>query len=207
LTKRADLIGYRIGRLEVIAPAPTRNGRSYWKARCSCEAGTVVEVSAGNLIPRIGREATRSCGCLKRETHCAGKDWNESARRRLLSLYRGHAIGRGYVWELHDDDFFALTAACCVYCGAMPGRAAHEERKRGKHLFNGVDRKDNTQGYVVGNVVACCTKCNMAKRKQSHAQFIALIVILAFWFGPPTAVKFGPPGRHWLGFMDGAREA
>ena len=32
-------------------------------------------------------------------------------------------------------------------------------------------------------------------------------VILAFWFGPPTAVKFGPPGRHWLGFMDGAREA
>ena len=24
-------------------------------------------------------------------------------------------------------------------------------------------------------------------------------VILAFWFGPP--------GRHWLGFMDGAREA
>jgi hypothetical protein len=32
-------------------------------------------------------------------------------------------------------------------------------------------------------------------------------LILAFWFGPPTAVKFGPPGRHWLGFMDGAREA
>ena len=32
-------------------------------------------------------------------------------------------------------------------------------------------------------------------------------VILAFWFGPATAVKFGPLGRHWLGFMDGATEA
>ena len=32
-------------------------------------------------------------------------------------------------------------------------------------------------------------------------------VILAFWFGPPTAVKFGPLGRHWLGFKDGATEA
>jgi hypothetical protein len=32
-------------------------------------------------------------------------------------------------------------------------------------------------------------------------------LILAFWFGPPTAVKFGPLGRHWLGFMDGATEA
>jgi hypothetical protein len=32
-------------------------------------------------------------------------------------------------------------------------------------------------------------------------------VILAFWFGPATAVKFGPLGQHWLGFMDGATEA
>ena len=31
-------------------------------------------------------------------------------------------------------------------------------------------------------------------------------LILAFWFGPATAVKFGPLGRHWLGFMDGATE-
>jgi hypothetical protein len=32
-------------------------------------------------------------------------------------------------------------------------------------------------------------------------------VILAFWFRPATAVKFGPLGQHWLGFMDGAIEA
>jgi hypothetical protein len=32
-------------------------------------------------------------------------------------------------------------------------------------------------------------------------------LILAFWFGPATAVKFGPLGQHWLGFMDGATEA
>jgi hypothetical protein len=34
-----------------------------------------------------------------------------------------------------------------------------------------------------------------------------MVVILAFWFGPPTAVKFGPLGQHWLGFVDGATEA
>jgi hypothetical protein len=33
------------------------------------------------------------------------------------------------------------------------------------------------------------------------------LLILAFWFGPATAVKFGPLGQHWLGFMDGATEA
>lgn len=36
---------------------------------------------------------------------------------------------------------------------------------------------------------------------------LLLRLILAFWFGPATAVKFGPLGRHWLGFMDGATEA
>jgi hypothetical protein len=36
---------------------------------------------------------------------------------------------------------------------------------------------------------------------------VAVQLILAFWFGPPTAVKFGPLGQHWLGFVDGATEA
>ncbi len=36
---------------------------------------------------------------------------------------------------------------------------------------------------------------------------VVLAVILAFWFGPSTAVKYGPLGQHWLGFMDGATEA
>jgi hypothetical protein len=36
---------------------------------------------------------------------------------------------------------------------------------------------------------------------------LPIALILAFWFGPATAVKFGPLGRHWLGFMDGATEA
>jgi hypothetical protein len=42
---------------------------------------------------------------------------------------------------------------------------------------------------------------------MSNQNYSASIMILAFWFGPPTAVKFGPLGRHWLGFMDGATEA
>jgi hypothetical protein len=32
-------------------------------------------------------------------------------------------------------------------------------------------------------------------------------LILAFWSGPAVAVNFGPPGRVWLRFVDGATEA
>ena len=38
-------------------------------------------------------------------------------------------------------------------------------------------------------------------------RFLMEHLILALWFGPATAVKFGPLGQHWLGFMDGATEA
>ena len=51
---------------------------------------------------------------------------------------------------------------------------------------------------------------NQATLDKLHALRLtgmAEALILAFWFGPPTAVKFGPLGRHWLGFMDGATEA
>jgi transposase InsO family protein len=34
-----------------------------------------------------------------------------------------------------------------------------------------------------------------------------LKLILAFWSGPAVAVNFGPPGRWWLRFVDGATEA
>jgi len=43
--------------------------------------------------------------------------------------------------------------------------------------------------------------------KWDYFALEGLPLILAFWFGPPTAVKFGPLGQHWLGFMDGATEA
>jgi hypothetical protein len=44
-------------------------------------------------------------------------------------------------------------------------------------------------------------------RVSTDEQANGPLMILAFWFGPPTAVKFGPLGQHWLGFMDGATEA
>ena len=59
------------------------------------------------------------------------------------------------------------------------------------------------RGFIVTEVF--CETCQ-------QAAFCAVLpvgpsVILAFWFGPATAVKFGPLGQHWLGFMDGATEA
>ena len=59
--KLKDLTGEKIGRLTVVARAPNRGKRVYW--RCVCECGKQVEVRADMLCD--GRQ--KSCGCYGRE--------------------------------------------------------------------------------------------------------------------------------------------
>lgn len=61
MAPRMDPIGQRFGRLTVIGKE--RVGRqSYWRCRCDC--GNEKSIQCGN----ISSGATRSCGCLMRET-------------------------------------------------------------------------------------------------------------------------------------------
>lgn len=47
----------------------------------------------------------------------------------------------------------------CHYCGEAIPTA-------------GLDRVDNTKGYVLDNLVSCCTFCNAAKNTQTMDEFI-----------------------------------
>jgi hypothetical protein len=49
----------------------------------------------------------------------------------------------------------------CVYCDIQPA--------------NGLDQVYPSQGYVVGNTVACCWKCNRAKSIMTQSDFIRWI--------------------------------
>jgi hypothetical protein len=39
---------------------------------------------------------------------------------------------------------------------------------------NGIDRMDNTKGYLPGNVTTACDRCNRGKHTMSTDQFLAL---------------------------------
>jgi hypothetical protein len=111
----------------------------------------------------------------KHETNCQGKDWDESARSRHFSSARGKALHRGHSWEISKEEFYVLSEKPCMYCQRTPGRLAFDDRRRGQYVYNGIDRVDNSRGYVTGNVVPCCTTCNMAKRDKTLEQFMAMI--------------------------------
>ncbi len=61
----------------------------------------------------------------------------------------------------------------CYYCGASPSNVMHYSN--GKKIityYTGVDRVDNSKGYIPGNCVPACGFCNKAKNNQSLEEFL-----------------------------------
>jgi hypothetical protein len=61
---------------------------------------------------------------------------------------------RNLEWTLTKEVFIELRLLPCTYCGGTLPEAG-----------SGLDRKDNLKGYISGNVVPCCFRCNYMKGK------------------------------------------
>jgi len=76
-----------------------------------------------------------------------------------FKVYKDNNRRRGYRFELTLEMFIDLTAKPCCYCGDA-GKV-------------GVDRLDNSRGYIEGNMVPCCTTCNGMKSNRNADEFLA----------------------------------
>lgn len=79
-------------------------------------------------------------------------------KRRYFILKRS-ARERGYRMALSFEETMMFWQKPCSYCGE-------------KIETFGIDRVDNTGGYVIGNIVSCCNLCNKMKLAQSKDEFI-----------------------------------
>jgi hypothetical protein len=93
----------------------------------------------------------------------------------LFNSYKHSAKDRGIAFRLSKPVFRNLTSARCHYCGAIPNRFRKNKNCRGSYRYNGVDRKNNEQGYVSRNVVPCCFTCNDRKSTTGYRQFVGWI--------------------------------
>lgn len=76
-----------------------------------------------------------------------------------FSRYKNQAKKRGFKFELSRELFIQECSEECFYCGA-PGP-------------NGLDRLDSNEGYILGNVVACCPRHNRMKSDMPMDEFLA----------------------------------
>ena len=65
-----------------------------------------------------------------------------------------------------------MVKLSCFYCGAEPFQVARNSRSaRSCFLYNGIDRVDNSIGYIDTNTVTSCGVCNNAKAVMSLDDF------------------------------------
>lgn len=163
--KYKDIQNMTFNRLTAIKPVGKNKFGSYiWLFQCSC--GKQKEMIGSPVI----QGAVRSCGCylsdIKRiSAKIMGSKMNKgfevSAIHSKYSGYKHGAIKRNLVFELTLDNFKKLIKGNCFYCDSEPKLT--RSNGRNEVTMNGIDRIDNSKGYILNNCVSCCKICNSNK--------------------------------------------
>jgi len=167
-----DITGQKFGRLIAIKRVYPNSKNRTTRWLCKCECGGKKIVDKGCLISG----GTKSCGCLAFEhIRKIGKrklGYGVAKMRSLISKYKRSARKRGLEWNLTEEQFKEITQQNCHYCGAKPNNISKNYTTfNGDYVYNGIDRVDNTKGYMINNVVPCCKICNRAKNDLPLKEF------------------------------------
>jgi hypothetical protein len=186
--KALELIGKKFGRLTVIASAGrTKYGKSKWLCKCDC--GNEKEISSKHFK----NGDTKSCGCLRHEHPGMKPKEDICACSNLLfnNNYKSNAIRKGVAFELTLEEFIKITSSDCFYCGSKPSSIQRRQNHQGFYIYNGIDRVDNSIGYIKENVVPCCWECNSAKKTMSIEIFVKKSILRAeFMKNSPVFEKY-----------------
>lgn len=168
--ERGNTYGFLV--VETLAPVRTPGGSVRWLCRCTCGSARCAQqvIVIGSHL-RMGK--TRSCGSQQ------GRRFNDPSRSAIntvIAAYRREARVRRLKWSLTLDECIRLFASACTYCGAFRTNTCHLRFKHALPFqYNGIDRQDNSRGYVSGNAVPCCRLCNWAKRDLSVTDFLSWV--------------------------------
>jgi len=167
-----NLIGLKFGRLTALKDIGSKRNNRLWL--CSCECGNIKSVISSSLKTGV----TKSCGCLQKEkakltgTLFRSKGKGVSAFNTLFYSYRSEARKRNLEFKLSETEFKELISNKCFYCNSLPANVFFKNNKNGELRYNGIDRVDNTKGYLIKNVVPCCKHCNMSKKDRTLKEFV-----------------------------------
>ena len=96
------------------------------------------------------------------------------AIKKIMHGYKKGARKRGLPFKLSYDEFKSLILSPCAYTGIEYSNTLTVNGYQFK--YNGIDRIDPKNGYVVGNVVPCCININKAKSNLTIEDFYSLII-------------------------------
>lgn len=123
-------------------------------------------------------EGAKSCGCMQskrdRKVVGSGRRTAEGTRvevNTLISIYKSNARKRGISFDLSYIQFETLVDGECYFCGDTGGNTLRK-RSYNDYSYTGIDRLDNSVGYLPSNCISCCSWCNRAKNNGTLANFV-----------------------------------
>lgn len=154
-----DYTGVKFNKITVISFSHKNKNARFWNCICDCGKERTFEIQA------IKRGTTKSCGCSKSEyiskTH--KKADGVAAFNNLYWTYQDNcAKKRNHQFDLTMEQFKVLLDGNCFYCNCSPSQIK-KTKDNSIYIYNGIDRVDNTMGYVLENCVSCCKECNSKK--------------------------------------------
>ncbi len=114
-----------------------------------------------------------------------GQQHEEAFTRRGsvgLAGYKRGASDRGLDFLLTKNEFQSLVSQPCHYCATPAAK--------------GIDRVDNDQGYIQGNVVPACITCNHAKKSTTVDEFRGQVDAIVRWVEEGVANETEIPAKY-----------
>lgn len=137
--------------------------------------GVVTECTiCGNIEDRGRNQFLRPCkACRTGREALRPNVVDESINSRLA---KRKAERKAQEFTLTDEEVNTITNGKCEFCGAAPASRVFSERFTGiEVLKNEMSLIRPRLGYVTGNVVAACSRCNTVKGDMSWRQFKVLV--------------------------------
>ncbi len=110
----------------------------------------------------------------------------------LYNKCKHGAKQRGLTFSLSKEEHQVIIIQNCHYCGAAPVKYNSYLKNKGKDqvrrnryttasidrnwiVVNGIDRVNNSEGYIIQNCLPCCKICNYLKCDATYSEFITWI--------------------------------
>lgn len=184
-----------------------RQSNVYWK--CLCDCGNIASIRYANLsvhgTSSCGCIQKEHALYLLKKHNLIDKPFINSTKDHTIdTIYRNYNYGakrRNLPFDLNLEEFKQFIFSNCHYCDVAPKNSYNpyigkdgnlKPSKTRKSMidrleilktltveYNGIDRKDSNQGYLLDNCVSCCKECNELKSNRfTYEEFMLLVPIL-----------------------------
>lgn len=148
------------------------------------------------------------CSGISRSNKASSKVWTrerdeESIVGFIFASLRGRKKRKGRDFSLTEEEIRLIIFSNCFYCGTVPNLIYPCNGRNLTTRYIGIDRVNNSLGYITNNCVPCCAICNRAKSTMRQEEFLEWINRLKSGIGSHiTEIRYPQQTKRFREILD-----